>query len=129
MYTIIIVAILILIYMNSFSGYGFWIVSEEFKQDSGLDQLMIYIDKNSNGYIILSADSKTLFNDKVKFSINQRGYNTYSISMDKDVTGMPKSMIMAIYPNAGFMELKGYDNIVYGRLFKDNQMSNSVSIQ
>jgi hypothetical protein len=126
---VIISLVFILIYLNSFDLYGFWIVSEQFKQDSGLDQLMMYFDKSGDGYIILTADGNTLYNDKMKFNINQRGINTYSLDMGTEMEYMPKSMIMSVYPSNGFMELKGHNNVVYARLFKDNQMSANIDLK
>ena len=116
---------------------GFWIVSEQFKEEAKIDQLLIYFDEGSgydyNGYMVMVIDGKTVFNDSMKFKISPKGYlksDCYKIIMEKDTKMMPLNMTMEICPCTGSMELKSLgDNKIYGRLYKNNQLSAKTLIK
>ena len=110
---------------------GFWVVSEQFKEEAGIDQLVLYFDEGKGyeytGYMVMVVDGETVFNGTMKFRISPNGYfksECYMIVMEKDIDQMPKKMLMVIYPNEGMMELKCQDTKKkYAQFFKDNQMS------
>lgn len=110
---------------------GFWNVSEQFKEQANLDNLIIYFDEGEGyeykGYMVIVADDNTIFNETVKFRITPKGYfrsDSYELCMEKDTGVMPQKMTMEICTYTGLMELKCLNNKkVYARLFKDNQMS------
>ena len=110
---------------------GFWNVSEEFKEQAKIDNLMLYFDEGEgydyNGYMVMVVDGETVFNETMKFRIRPKGYFKsleYEFEMEKDTKVMPKRLSMNILPNSGLMELKCLEeNKVYARLFKDNQLS------
>lgn len=110
---------------------GFWTVSEQFKEQANLDQLVIYFDEGEGyeykGYMVMVADGETLFNETMKFRIIPKGYfksNSYEFITEKDTKVMPVKMTMELCLHEGQMELKCLKSKkVYARLFKDNQMS------
>jgi hypothetical protein len=110
---------------------GFWTVSDEFKEEANLEQLILYFDAGKGyeykGYMVMVVDGDTLFNETMKFRITPKGYfksNSYEFVTEKDTTSMPKKMTMELCPHDGMMELKCLNSKkVYARLFKDNQMS------
>lgn len=110
---------------------GFWTVSDQFKEEANLDQLILYFDEGKGyeykGYMVMVVDGDTLFNETMKFRITPKGYfksNSYEFFTEKDTKLMPKNMTMELCPYDGLMELKCLNSKkIYARLFKDNQMS------
>lgn len=110
---------------------GFWTVSDQFKEEANLDQLILYFDEGTGydykGYMVMVVDGDTLFNETMKFRITPKGYfksNSYEFVMEKDTKLMPKKMTMELCPYDGMMELKCLNSKkIYASLFKDNQMS------
>lgn len=110
---------------------GFWTVSDQFKEEANLDQLILYFDEGKGyeykGYMVMVVDGDTLFNETIKFRITPKGYfksNSYEFVTEKDTKSMPKKMTMELCPYDGMMELKCLNSKkIYARLFKDNQMS------
>lgn len=109
---------------------GFWVVSEEFKDKANIDQMIIYFDKGDGyiykGYLVLTVDNDTVFNNTLNFRITPKGYfkNGYTIEMEKKVEHIPQKLTMTLDPYEGLMEMKCLrDGKIYAKLFKDNQMS------
>ena len=110
---------------------GFWTVSDQFKEEANLDQLILYFDEGKGyeykGYMVMVVDGDTLFNETIKFRITPKGYfksNSYEFVTEKDTKSMPKKMTMELCQYDGLMELKCLNSKkIYARLFKDNQMS------
>jgi hypothetical protein len=110
---------------------GFWTVSDQFKEEANLDQLILYFDEGKGyeykGYMVMVVDGDTLFNETMKFRITPKGYfksNSYEFVTEKDTKSMPKKMTMELCPYDGMMELKCLNHKkIYARLLKDNQMS------
>ena len=110
---------------------GFWTVSDQFKEEANLDQLILYFDEGEGyeykGYMVMVVDGDTMFNETMKFRITPKGYfksNSYEFVTEKDTKTMPKKMTMELCPYYGLMELKCLNSKkIYARLFKDNQMS------
>jgi len=110
---------------------GFWTVSDQFKEEANLDQLILYFDEGKGyeykGYMVMVVDGDTLFNETMKFRITPKGYfksNSYEFVTEKDTESMPMKMTMELCPYDGMMELKCLNSKkIYARLFKDNQMS------
>jgi hypothetical protein len=110
---------------------GFWTVSDQFKEEANLDQLILYFDEGKGyeykGYMVMVVDGDTLFNETMKFRITPKGYfksNSYEFVTEKDTESMPRKMTMELCPYDGMMELKCLNSKkIYARLFKDNQMS------
>ena len=110
---------------------GFWTVSEQFKEEANLDQLILYFDEGKGyeykGYMVMVVDGETVFNETMKFRITPKGYfksDSYEFVTEKDTGVMPTKMTMDVCPYYGQMELKCLKSKkVYARLFKDNQMS------
>jgi hypothetical protein len=110
---------------------GFWSVSDEFKEQSKLDQLIIYFDQGSGyeykGYMVITSNGDTLFNDILSFRIIPQGYfknGKYSFMTSINTNIIPQNMTMEINVSDGSMEL--YDlkeKTLYARLYKDNQLS------
>jgi hypothetical protein len=113
---------------------GFWLASDDFKEQANLDQLVMYFNEGSgynyDGYIIISADGGTVFNDKMSFRITPTCSNKrFMMVMKTDITHMPQRLEMTICPQNGYMELKSpKDSKVYARLYKNNQMSAKTAI-
>ena len=118
---------------NSYSTLipGFWVVSESFKEQANLDQLLLYFNEgdgyNYKGYIVITADGKNVFNDTMNFRIIPKGYfksELYNIIMEKDTKIMPKNLTMEICSKTGSMSLKCLKSKkVYAHLYKNNQLS------
>lgn len=110
---------------------GFWTVSEEFKEQANIDQLIMYFDEGKGydykGYMVMVVDGDTVFNGTMNFRITPKGYfksDSYEFVTEKNTDVMPQKMTMEICTYDGSMELKCLnDKKVYARLFKDNQMS------
>lgn len=110
---------------------GFWTVSDQFKEEANLDQMILYFDEGEGyeykGYMVMVVDGDTLFNETMKFRITPKGYfksNSYEFVTEKDTKSMPMKMTMELCPFDGMMELKCLNSKkIYARLFKDNQMS------
>jgi hypothetical protein len=110
---------------------GFWTVSEQFKEQSNLDQLVLYFDDGDGyeykGYLVMVAGGDTIFNETMNFRITPKGYfksDSYEFITEKNIGVMPQKMTMTICPHEGLMELKCLDSKkIYACLFKDNQMS------
>jgi hypothetical protein len=120
---------------------GFWMVSDQFKQEAGLDQLILYFSKEDHttggkrythkGYVILVVDKETVMNEPVSFniSLNRGGATdsstkTYTINFSKSTKHMPASLNMSLDPAKGSIILKcPKTKKMYGLLFKDNQLS------
>lgn len=110
---------------------GFWAVSEQFKEEANIDQLIIYFDKGKGydykGYMVMVVDGETIFNASMNFKITPKGYfksDSYKFTTEEDINVMPRTMTMVICPYEGSMTLKCLKSKnIYARLFKDNQMS------
>jgi hypothetical protein len=110
---------------------GFWTVSEQFKEDANIDQLILYFDEGKGydytGYMVMVVDGQTAINESMKFRITPMGYfrsDKYEFIMGKENEYMPKKMTMILSIHDGLMELKCLSSKkLYGKLFKDNQMS------
>jgi hypothetical protein len=110
---------------------GFWTVSEQFKEQANIDQLVLYFDEGKGyeykGYMVMVVDGETLFNETLNFMITPKGYfksDSYEFVTEKNTNIMPKKMTMELCSRDGHMELKCLNtNKIYAQLFKDNQMS------
>ena len=110
---------------------GFWEVSEQFKSDANIDQMMFYFDEGKGydykGYLITVVDGETIYNDSIEFRITPKSYfrsDCYEFVMSRGTGIMPKKMTMELNTLDGSMVLKCLrDNKVYASLLKDNQMS------
>ena len=115
---------------------GFWIATDKFKEKSNLDQLIMYFDEGSGydyqGYIIMNADGKTIYNDTIRFRIIPKSYfkrEEYSIEMSEQVGIMPKKLTMNISISTGKMIIKCLnEKKVFAELYKDNQMTSEVAL-
>ncbi len=114
---------------------GFWVASEEFKDDANLDQQIFYFGEGDgyiyDGYLLICADNETLFNDTVKFKITPKGYfsKQYTFCTEQDTDVIPQTTTMTLYPEIGMMEIKCLaTKKIIAKLFKDNQMSANVAI-
>jgi hypothetical protein len=110
---------------------GFWTVSEQFKEQANIDQLVFYFDEGKgyeyNGYMVMVVEGDTLFNETMRFRIIPKGYfksDSYEFSTEKNIDIMPNKMTMELCPHNGQMTLKCLNSKkIYAVLFKDNQMS------
>jgi hypothetical protein len=110
---------------------GFWTASEQFKEDANIDQLVMYFSKGEGydykGYLILTVDGDTVYNDKMQFRITPKGYfkgTDYSFQMSQDTGYMPTTLTMVLDPCSGGMTLKCMKSKqIYAHFFKDNQFS------
>lgn len=146
MYTILVAICIVLLFIIMFllqcatfesrQITGFWVASEQFKKQADLDQLLVYIGEGSGhsykGYIIVSADGETIYNDTMNFRITPKGYfkgDMYEFHMERDIKCMPQRLTM-ILNNDGSMVLKCLtDKKVYAHTYKDNQMSANAVIE
>jgi hypothetical protein len=116
---------------------GFWVASDQFKEDANIDQLIMYIGKGEGymykGYLIMVVDVETVYNDVMKFKITPKGYynsEEYSIVLSESPTAMPQKMSMTINVNEGHLTLKCLkDKKIYAEMFKDNQMSAKTMLE
>ena len=121
-----IILIIILLYVSCTDKYitGFWLISDQFKEESGLDNFVLYIAPDlSSGYAIISADNKTIFNDNITLKIS----NSY-LHINEDIQSIPKILKIELDKNKGKLTLKN-NNIIYGIFYKDNQMSELTTIE
>lgn len=121
-----IILIIILIYVSCTDKYigGFWLISDQFKEESGLDNFVLYIAPDlKSGYAIISADNKTIFNDNITIKIS----NSY-LHITEDIQSIPKILKIELDKNKGKLTLKN-NNIIYGIFYKDNQMSELTTIE
>jgi hypothetical protein len=110
---------------------GFWTVSEDFKEKSKLEQLIVYFGEGDGyeykGYMVITSNGETLFNDVLNFRITPQGYfkaGKYTVMTSIDTKVMPQNMTMEINVYTGLMELYDtHEKVLYARLYKDNQMS------
>lgn len=113
---------------------GFWTISDEFKAEANIDQMVLYFGEGSGyeyeGYMVMVVDGKTIFNDALQYRITPRGYfrsDTYSFVTSVDTGVIPKTLTMDLLPHSGRMELKCLgDRKMYALLYKDNQMSSKT---
>lgn len=110
---------------------GFWTVSDQFKEEAHIDQLILYFDDGDGydygGYMVMTVDGETLFNETMRFRVIPKGYfksDDYELIMEKDTKVMPQKVTMTLCPDSGLMELKCLNKKkIYAKLYKDNQMS------
>jgi hypothetical protein len=116
---------------------GFWSVSEKFKDDANIDQLIFYFNDGDGyeykGYMIMSVDDEVIVNEPVQFRITPKGYfksDSYTFTMSKKTDMMPRKLTMFLDPYSGKMELKSLeDKKIWAVMFKDNQMSDNTILQ
>ena len=52
---------------------GFWIVSDQFKEQANLEQFLIYIGEGDGylykGYIVINSEGESLYNNAISFRI------------------------------------------------------------
>lgn len=122
----LILTIIIIVYMTRKDDYisGFWIISDQFKEESGLENFIIYISPELNkGYIILKANNKILYNDNVNLKISK----SY-IQIEEEIPNIPNKLVFDIDKNKGKLTIKE-NSILYGVFYKDNQMSELTVIE
>jgi len=117
---------------------GFWVVSEQFKNEAKIDQLIFYFNKGEghmyDGYILTRIDGEVSVSSHVKFEIHPCNYfanDSYKLTIygDNEVYNVfPKIMNMKIDRNAGSMTLT-HNKKVYALLFKDNQSSDKIILE
>lgn len=122
----LILIIIIIVYITRKDDYisGFWIISDQFKEESGLENFIIYISPELNkGYIILKANNKILYNDNVNLKISK----SY-IQIEEEIPNIPNKLVFDIDKNKGKLTIKE-NSILYGVFYKDNQMSELTVIK
>lgn len=122
----LILTIIIIVYITRKDDYisGFWIISDQFKEESGLENFIIYISPELNkGYIILKANDKILYNDNVNLKISK----SY-IQIEEEIPNIPNKLVFDIDKNKGKLTIKE-NSILYGVFYKDNQMSELTVIK
>ncbi len=122
----LILTIIIIVYITRKDDYisGFWIISDQFKEESGLENFIIYISPELNkGYIILKANNKILYNDNVNLKISK----SY-IQIEEEIPNIPNKLVFDIDKNKGKLTIKE-NSILYGVFYKDNQMSELTVIE
>ena len=122
----LILTIIIIVYITRRDDYisGFWIISDQFKEESGLENFIIYISPELNkGYIILKANNKILYNDNVNLKISK----SY-IQIEEEIPNIPNKLVFDIDKNKGKLTIKE-NSILYGVFYKDNQMSELTVIK
>jgi hypothetical protein len=122
----LILTIIIIVYITRKDDYisGFWIISDQFKEESGLENFIIYISPELNkGYIILKANDKILYNDNVNLKISK----SY-IQIEEEIPNIPNKLVFDIDKNKGKLTIKE-NSILYGVFYKDNQMSELTVIE
>ena len=122
----LILTIIIIVYITRKDDYisGFWIISDQFKEESGLENFIIYISPELNkGYIILKANNKILYNDNVNLKISK----SY-IQIEEEIPNIPNKLVFDIDKNKGKLTIKE-NSILYGVFYKDNQMSELTVIK
>ena len=110
---------------------GFWTISEQFKTEANIDQMVLYFGEGSgyeyDGYMVMVIDGKTVFNDVIKYRITPHGYfgsDTYTFLTSVDTGVIPRKLTMELSPHTGCMKLKCLgERKMYAILYKDNQMS------
>ena len=128
MYYIAIVLIILLIYFLSWNNSidGFWRVSDEFKNEANIDELMLYFSPDG-GYCTMVVDGQVEFNDVVNFSMSNKTWFgkdnvVYSCKMDKDIPGIPTNVRIEVEFSTGLMQITSGEKI-YALLYKDNEAS------
>ena len=122
----LILTIIIIVYITRKDDYisGFWIISDQFKEESGLENFIIYISPELNkGYIILKANNKILYNDNVNLKISKS-----SIQIEEKIPNIPNTLVFDIDKNKGKLTIKE-NSVLYGVFYKDNQMSELTVIE
>lgn len=122
----LILTIIIIVYITRKDDYisGFWIISDQFKEESGLENFIIYISPElTKGYIILKADNKILYNDNVNLKISKS-----SIQIEEKIPNLPNTLVFDIDKNKGKLTIKE-NSVLYGVFYKDNQMSELTVIE
>ena len=122
----LILTIIVIVYITRKDDYisGFWIISDQFKEESGLENFIIYISPELNkGYIILKANNKILYNDNVNLKISK----SY-IQIEEEIPNIPNKLVFDIDKNKGKLTIKE-NSILYGVFYKDNQMSELTVIE
>jgi hypothetical protein len=122
----LILTIIVIVYITRKDDYisGFWIISDQFKEESGLENFIIYISPELNkGYIILKANDKILYNDNVNLKISK----SY-IQIEEEIPNIPNKLVFDIDKNKGKLTIKE-NSILYGVFYKDNQMSELTVIE
>lgn len=116
--------------------HGFWTVSDEFKEQAKIDQMIIYFGQGNGylykGFMALVVDNNVIFNETINFRITPKGYykDGYILEMEKKVQYMPQKLTMTLDPFEGLMVIKCIEsNKIYAKLFKDNQMSATTILQ
>lgn len=118
--------------------HGFWVVSEQFKTEAKIDQLIFYFDKGDgysyNGYILIRIDGDVSISSNVIFEIHPCNYfanDEYNLTIygDEEVYEiLPRTMKMKIDRNVGSMSLI-HNKKVYALLFRDNQSSDKILLE
>ena len=125
-FIIIITLIILILYYCKIDNYisGFWLISDQFKEQSGLEQFVLYISPDMiNGYIILNFDNKNIYNDNITFKLTKN-----YISINEDIENIPKKMYISLDKNKGKLTLTN-ESKIYGIFYKDNQMSELTIIE
>ena len=123
---IILTLIILILYYCKIDNYisGFWLISDQFKEQSGLDQFVLYISPDmTNGYIILNFDNKNIYNDNITFKLTKN-----YILINEDVENLPKKLYVSLDKNKGKLTLTN-ESKIYGIFYKDNQMSELTIIE
>jgi hypothetical protein len=126
-----IVLIILLIFTPIRVG-GFWLASEQFRQEAGLDSLLIYFGGGGysrDGYLSLKANGTTIYNDRVQFRIEPAlfGPPTLLIKWKTPCDAIPSRLLLEL--NGQSMVLRCPEtSTVYAHLFRDAEMSSNVAI-
>ena len=127
-----VVVIIIAVYFGVFyrrdNLNGFWIIAEEFKQEAQLDNMILYF-KDDTLYIVMLVNGENVVNDLFNFDSYQSGRIVHLKIKDPDKKLIiPTNLQVELYKDKGYIILKDKDT-VYAKLFRDNQMSNTISIE
>lgn len=123
---VMLIVIIKLVYSSDVRG--FWELGDEFRQKSGLQQMILYFGDANAGYLMMSAvPNQVLYNDVIDYHINP--FSTIlTIGWHSDAPPvLPSRLRMAIDIKAGHMMLKDVENdTLYAELFRNNQMSKTA---
>lgn len=132
MQQVIIISVIILVILVFFSlprGLcGFWVVSDEFANSAGIDQLCIAFGdldskRRTHGYIILKREGKLILNEPIIVQFRMRwpfSARQKIKFLDFNVEGMPNEFTVECDSN----KIKMYSGeTLWGIFFKDNQLS------
>jgi hypothetical protein len=113
---------------------GFYEASSDFCDESHIQSFTFYIGNYCNGsyktYLLMigNEDEKIIINSPCIMTISNKKYNFYNNDnyefnayfSDLDSDFIPNNLKLKFYPRSGKIILSGYDNTIYGCLFKNS---------